>query len=125
MDLDGDGILSMYELEYFYEEQQHRMEAIGIETLPFVDCLCQMLDMIKPVKPGCVTLGDLKRCRMTPVFFDTFFNLEKYMENEQKDPFANQRESDYVSFLFLFIYLYFVVEYGVTETNFCLVGDYY
>lgn len=35
MDLDGDGFLSMYELEYFYEEQMNRMEAIGIETLPF------------------------------------------------------------------------------------------
>lgn len=42
MDLDGDGILSMYELEYFYEEQQQRMESIGIETLPFEDCLCQV-----------------------------------------------------------------------------------
>lgn len=44
MDLDGDGYLSMYELEYFYEEQMHRMEAIGIETLPFQDCLCQVRD---------------------------------------------------------------------------------
>lgn len=43
MDLDGDGYLSMYELEYFYEEQMHRMEAIGIETLPFQDCLCQVI----------------------------------------------------------------------------------
>ncbi|XP_031621189.1 uncharacterized protein LOC116339452 [Contarinia nasturtii] len=94
MDLDGDGVLSMYELEYFYEEQQHRMESIGIETLPFEDCLCQMLDMIKPSVPGCIKLGDLKRCKMTPVFFDTFFNLEKYMENEQRDPFASQREDD-------------------------------
>lgn len=42
MDLDGDGILSMYELEYFYDEQTHRMETIGIETLPFEDCLCQV-----------------------------------------------------------------------------------
>ena len=41
MDLDGDGYLSMYELEYFYEEQLHRMEQLGIETLPFEDCLCQ------------------------------------------------------------------------------------
>lgn len=94
MDLDGDGVLSMYELEYFYEEQQHRMESIGIETLPFEDCLCQMLDMIKPSIPGCVKLGDLKRCKMTPIFFDTFFNLEKYMENEQRDPFASQREDE-------------------------------
>ncbi len=42
MDLDGDGFLSMYELEYFYEEQLQRMEQLGIETLPFEDCLCQV-----------------------------------------------------------------------------------
>lgn len=42
MDLDGDGYLSMYELEYFYEEQLRRMEAIGLDTLPFEDCLCQV-----------------------------------------------------------------------------------
>ena len=42
MDLDGDGVISMYELEYFYEEQLQRMEQLGIETLPFDDCLCQV-----------------------------------------------------------------------------------
>lgn len=47
MDLDGDGYLSMYELEYFYEEQLHRMEAIGMETLPFEDCLCQVVNLMK------------------------------------------------------------------------------
>lgn len=42
MDLDGDGFLSMYELEYFYDEQLQRMEAMGLECLPFEDCLCQV-----------------------------------------------------------------------------------
>ncbi|EDV94895.1 GH16618 [Drosophila grimshawi] len=92
MDIDGDGALSMYELEYFYEEQQQRMEGIGIECLPFEDCLCQMLDMIKPANRDSITLGDLKRCKMTHVFFDTFFNLEKYLDHEQRDPFAAQRD---------------------------------
>ncbi|XP_067014157.2 uncharacterized protein [Anabrus simplex] len=94
MDLDGDGFLSMYELEYFYEEQLQRMEAIGIETLPFEDCLCQMLDMIRPAVPGKISLADLKRCKMTSIFFDTFFNLEKYLDHEQRDPFASQRDHD-------------------------------
>nr|CAD7454719.1 unnamed protein product [Timema tahoe] len=94
MDLDGDGYLSMYELEYFYEEQLQRMEAIGIETLPFEDCLCQMLDMIHPATPGKISLSDLKQCKMTSIFFDTFFNLEKYLDHEQRDPFASQREHD-------------------------------
>lgn len=52
MDLDGDGMLSMYELEYFYEEQCERMESMGIEPLPFHDLLCQMLDLVKPECDG-------------------------------------------------------------------------
>ncbi|GAB6020182.1 Serine/threonine-protein phosphatase 2A regulatory subunit B'' subunit beta, variant 2 [Chamberlinius hualienensis] len=92
MDLDGDGFLSMYELEYFYDEQLQRMDALGIEALPYQDCLCQMLDMVLPKCPGKISLSDLKRCKMTSIFFDTFFNLEKYLDHEQKDPFAFQRD---------------------------------
>lgn len=54
MDLDGDGVLSMYELQYFYQEQSQKIEAMAIEPLPFEDCLCQMLDMVKPEVPGIV-----------------------------------------------------------------------
>uniref|UniRef100_A0A8C6PPQ7 Protein phosphatase 2 regulatory subunit B''alpha n=1 Tax=Nothobranchius furzeri TaxID=105023 RepID=A0A8C6PPQ7_NOTFU len=91
MDVDGDGVLSMYELEYFYEEQCERMERMGIEPLPFQDLLCQMLDLVKPESTGKITLSDLKRCRMAHIFFDTFFNLEKYLDHEQRDPFAVQK----------------------------------
>lgn len=52
MDLDGDGVLSMYELEYFYEDQCQRLETMAIEPLPFEDCLCQMLDLVKPEVEG-------------------------------------------------------------------------
>lgn len=52
MDLDGDGVLSMYELEYFYEEQCQKLETMAIEPLPFEDCLCQMLDLVKPEGEG-------------------------------------------------------------------------
>ncbi|KAB0343186.1 hypothetical protein FD754_020112 [Muntiacus muntjak] len=52
MDLDGDGALSMFELEYFYEEQCRRLDSMAIEALPFEDCLCQMLDLVKPQREG-------------------------------------------------------------------------
>uniref|UniRef100_A0A672JNN8 EF-hand domain-containing protein n=1 Tax=Salarias fasciatus TaxID=181472 RepID=A0A672JNN8_SALFA len=94
MDVDGDGVLSMFELEYFYEEQCERMERMGIEPLPFQDLLCQMLDLVKPESSGKITLGDLKHCRMAHIFFDTFFNLEKYLDHEQRDPFAVQKDID-------------------------------
>ena len=48
MDLDGDGYISMYEMEYFYEEQMQKMEAVGIERLPFEDCLCQVSSYLLP-----------------------------------------------------------------------------
>ena len=53
-----------------------------------------MLDMIMPVERTRIALSDLRHCRMTPIFFDTFFNLEKYLDHEQRDPFASQRELD-------------------------------
>ncbi|CAG0886984.1 unnamed protein product [Cyprideis torosa] len=88
MDLDGDGYLSMYELHWFYQEQMERLEALGIEATSFQDTLCQMLDMVRPAERDKISLSDLKRSPLTPVFFDTFFNLEKYLEHEQRDPFT-------------------------------------
>lgn len=94
MDLDGDGVLSMYELEFFYEEQCQKLESMAIEPLPFEDCLCQMLDLVKPEVEGKITLRDLKRCKLSHIFFDTFFNIEKYLDHEQRDPFSVIREAE-------------------------------
>jgi len=53
--LDGDGILSPYELQYFYEEQQSRIVILGIEPLEFSNVFCQMVDMLH-----CSATGNLK-----------------------------------------------------------------
>jgi len=95
MDLDGDGFISMYEMEYFYEEQVKKLEHLEIEALPFEDCVCQMLDMVKPALNDRITLRDLKQCKLAKIFFDTFFNIGKYLEHEQKDPFAPPKDGDY------------------------------
>jgi serine/threonine-protein phosphatase 2A regulatory subunit B'' len=50
------------------------------------------LDLVKPEENGKIRLKDLKQCKMTNVFFDTFINLEKYLEYEQRDPFSNMRD---------------------------------
>uniref|UniRef100_A0A674IBL5 EF-hand domain-containing protein n=1 Tax=Terrapene triunguis TaxID=2587831 RepID=A0A674IBL5_9SAUR len=94
MDLDGDGALSMYELEYFYEEQCQKLDNMAIEPLPFEDCLCQMLDLVKPQCDEKITLHDLKKCKLANVFFDTFFNIEKYLDHEQKDQFSMLRDAE-------------------------------
>merc|ERR1711963_1169738 len=67
---------------------------VKMELIFFAFFKLQMLDMIMPKKQNVISLQDLKRCRMTPIFFDTFFNLEKYLDHEQRDPFASQRDLD-------------------------------
>ncbi len=42
LDLDGDGVLSLYELQYFYTEIARKMENMGIESMKFDDVACQV-----------------------------------------------------------------------------------
>lgn len=48
IDLDDNGTITPHEMDYFYEEQCHRLEYLNHEPILFVDLLCQMNDMIKP-----------------------------------------------------------------------------
>ena len=48
IDLDDNGVITPHEMDYFYEEQVHRLEYLNHEPILFVDLLCQMNDMIKP-----------------------------------------------------------------------------
>lgn len=91
MDIDGDGYISMYEMEYFYYEQMKRLELMNIEALPFVDSACQILDLVNPKEKNKISLADLKRTKMATIFFDTFINLEKYLEHESRE-FVSTRD---------------------------------
>lgn len=48
LDVDGDGSLSLYELELFYEEVLQRLQELSIECLPVENTICQVLDMVNP-----------------------------------------------------------------------------
>jgi len=86
--------------------------------------------MIRPLTSNQITLRDLKKCKMTPIFFDTFFNLEKYLDHEQRDPFATQRETDedgnevqiiYPLLLTKKIYIYYSDNQKTVECVVCLL----
>lgn len=86
----------LVELSYVHSTRSEIRKCLICVFFFFLWCVClsQMLDMIQPRIPGKISLSDLKRCKMTPIFFDTFFNLEKYLDHEQRDPFASQRDHD-------------------------------
>ena len=48
LDLDGDGKISIHEIECFFASQLDRMQAYSQELVLFEDVLCQLIDMIHP-----------------------------------------------------------------------------
>eukprot|EP00183_Erythrolobus_madagascarensis_P006745 CAMPEP_0185845030 /NCGR_PEP_ID=MMETSP1354-20130828/1095_1 /TAXON_ID=708628 /ORGANISM="Erythrolobus madagascarensis, Strain CCMP3276" /LENGTH=771 /DNA_ID=CAMNT_0028544881 /DNA_START=370 /DNA_END=2685 /DNA_ORIENTATION=- len=93
IDMDGDGALSLHELEYFYAEQLHRMECLGHEAVKLVDILCQLHDMVKPhFSRPLITRKDLKRSGVAGNVFNVLFNLNKFFSMESRDPLQLQQE---------------------------------
>lgn len=52
MDLDGDGVLSLFEMVYFYEEVLQRLQELNIDCLSVENTVCQILDMVNPKERG-------------------------------------------------------------------------
>ncbi|GAA0144281.1 protein phosphatase [Lithospermum erythrorhizon] len=94
IDLDGNGILSRNEMQFFYEEQLHRMECMAQEPVLFEDILCQIVDMISPENQSYFTIRDLKGNKLSGSVFNILFNLNKFMAFESRDPFLIRQERE-------------------------------
>ncbi|OIT27131.1 PREDICTED: serine/threonine protein phosphatase 2A regulatory subunit B''beta-like isoform X1 [Nicotiana attenuata] len=94
IDLDGNGVLTRNEMQFFYEEQLHRMECMGQEPVLFEDILCQMVDMISPEDESYFMLHDLKGNKLSGSVFNILFNLNKFMAFETRDPFLIRQERE-------------------------------
>eukprot|EP01060_Flectonema_neradi_P029593 TRINITY_DN4125_c0_g2_i1.p1 TRINITY_DN4125_c0_g2~~TRINITY_DN4125_c0_g2_i1.p1 ORF type:complete len:707 (+),score=121.25 TRINITY_DN4125_c0_g2_i1:67-2121(+) len=95
-DNDEDGLLSGFELNFYFKEQKQRMEASFQETISYDDILCQMIDMIHPEGIDGLRLSDFKNCRLSGNFFNALFNLTKFIAFEQRDPFMAHAEKQMV-----------------------------
>ncbi|XP_037491371.1 serine/threonine protein phosphatase 2A regulatory subunit B''beta isoform X2 [Jatropha curcas] len=94
IDIDGNGILTKNEMQFFYEEQLHRMECMAQEPVLFEDILCQMVDMIGPQNEGYITLRDMKGSKLAAHVFNILFNLNRFIAFESRDPFLIRQERE-------------------------------
>ncbi|KAL8539029.1 hypothetical protein ACS0TY_000866 [Phlomoides rotata] len=94
IDLDGNGIITRNEMQFFYEEQLHRMECMAQEPVLFEDILCQIVDMISPEDDSYFTLHDIKGSKLSGSVFNILFNLNKFMAFETRDPFLIRQEHE-------------------------------
>jgi hypothetical protein len=95
IDTNEDGVLRADEMRVFYRHQIHRMECLGHEVVPFEDILCQMSDLLHPENEGEFFHKDFVRpdkIRVSGVFFNVLFNLSKFIEFEQRDPFLLRQQ---------------------------------
>ncbi|DAZ98907.1 TPA: hypothetical protein N0F65_001346 [Lagenidium giganteum] len=95
IDTNEDGVIRADEMRPFYRQQIHRMENLGHEVVPFEDILCQMSDLLHPAKDGEFQFKDFIRedkIRVSGVFFNVLFNLGKFIEFEQRDPFLLRQQ---------------------------------
>jgi serine/threonine-protein phosphatase 2A regulatory subunit B'' len=98
VDLDGDGLIAPFELESFFKEQQGKIQALSQEQISFPDICCQLLDSIRPNdwisdspsfdfrSSPAIRKSDLRTSKLAPQFFNTLFNLTKFIQGEQRDP---------------------------------------
>ncbi|CAN4090147.1 unnamed protein product [Withania somnifera] len=94
IDMDGNGVITRNEMQFFYEEQLHRMECMAQEPVLFEDILCQIVDMISPENESYFTLRDLKGSKLSGSVFNILFNLNKFMAFETRDPFLIRQERE-------------------------------
>ncbi|KAI1702891.1 EF-hand domain pair domain-containing protein [Ditylenchus destructor] len=85
VDLDGDGIISLYEMEYFYAEIEQKLLQKNMETLSLRDVICNLLDSVSPSNLNYVTRSDLRKSGLAHRFFNTFVNYLKYLEQESSE----------------------------------------
>jgi serine/threonine-protein phosphatase 2A regulatory subunit B'' len=98
LDLDGDGVISLYELSFFYEDQYERMLCSRVSDVwKFDDFVCSLMDLVKPQKSHMITLQDLKRCGSSNLFFDMIFDLRKYDSYIRRiDPMFREMDDMYI-----------------------------
>ncbi|WKY15395.1 hypothetical protein Q1695_000683 [Nippostrongylus brasiliensis] len=82
LDEDGDGLISMYEMERFHQPVIQKLTDEGIDSMSFKDVACQMFDMICPVNGTSFQLSDLKKSPLSVRLLNALVNWRKFYTQE-------------------------------------------
>lgn len=107
IDGDGDGVVSLYELEEIYENVYQEMGVYG-EWYKWKDYICVMyvviadwinfrFDYVRPKSDKVLTLQDFKKCVNPGLIFEFIFDPLKYEHNTRRiDPCLKDLEEVWV-----------------------------
>lgn len=66
LDFDGDGFITVYDMQYLYEDKRRIVE-VHFPCCDFVEVAHEIFERVKPRKPEFIALSDLKRCEPSVV----------------------------------------------------------
>lgn len=94
LDLDGDGLLSLYELRTFYDATQGKLsEYVPDGGTSFAELVSQLFDMMRCPVEGGLRLQDFMRDpEATYVVINMITNVVRFLQFEQRDPFVFYQE---------------------------------
>ncbi|CCW63943.1 unnamed protein product [Phytomonas sp. EM1] len=93
LDLDGDGILSIYEMQTFYNMLMEKISFVGENAVCFEDVIRQVFDMIRCPEYRGLTLADLLNDpEAAHVLLNMFTDFVKLLQYEQSDPLVVHQE---------------------------------
>ncbi|KAI5687237.1 EFhand domain pair [Leishmania braziliensis] len=94
LDLDGDGVLSVYELREFYNATRDKiLQYVQEGVVTFEDVVCQVFDMMRCSEYRGLFLSDLMRePEAAAVALNLLTNVVKFLQFEQRDPFVSHEE---------------------------------
>ncbi|RNF09954.1 protein phosphatase 2 (formerly 2A), regulatory subunit B [Trypanosoma conorhini] len=94
LDLDGDGVLSAYELRSFYDATREKLAAhVPDGGVPFEDVICQIFDMFA-VEASCGLRLEvlLAKPEAAAVALNVVTNVVRLLQFEQRDPFVTHQD---------------------------------
>ncbi|CAI5455138.1 unnamed protein product [Caenorhabditis angaria] len=95
LDLDGDGIVTLYDMEIFHSQIEKKLASEGIDSMAFQDVACQLIDMLN-INGGATSfqLRDLKKSPLRGRFINTFVNWRKFFVQETNEGSESPRIED-------------------------------
>lgn len=94
LDINGQGYLDAFTLNYFFRAIQEQMRAHDAEPVSFQDVKDELFDMVRPKDPDKITLTDLITCGQGDTFVSILIEFHGFWAYENREAVAAEPTQD-------------------------------
>ncbi|EFA06388.1 serine/threonine-protein phosphatase 2A regulatory subunit B'' subunit gamma [Tribolium castaneum] len=94
LDINNQGYLDSFTLNYFFRAIQEQMRAHGAEAVSFEDVKDELFDMVRPKDPEKITLNDLIACGQGDTFVSILIEFHRFWAYENREAVTAEPSQD-------------------------------